>query len=163
MSSFGNTALSEKTDRRGESPPAVNCELPRSFHEVERLVGELASSWSDSASILQSRQWHRIAFCEPIAMTPLDEETGEPIDDQVVVVGRDISLGGVSFIHLRPLPFRRVALSFVGGADEQKSVVTELTWCRFRRDRTYIGGGRFLRTIHLPIDPAACWTALPRA
>lgn len=93
----------------------------------------------------------RSGFDYRLRLTPLD---GEVAQSPIVVVGRDISGGGVGFGHSDPLPFRRVLLeaydarlSELGLGDLALRVV--LRWCRFISTGHYESGGRIARAIDL--------------
>lgn len=119
------------------------------LQEIESLTEKLVASWHRTDRVLQTRRWHRAGFEKPLALTPLDEITEKPIGDPMPASGRNVSVHGVSFSHLDPLPFRKIAITFPDENDIQISVVTYLKWCRFTRKSVYHSGGRFIRTIEL--------------
>jgi len=124
----------------------------RRLQEIEHLVEKLVASWHGTKNVLQTRRWHRTGFEKPVVLTPLDDETEEPFGNPILASGRDVSLRGVSFLHIDPLPFRKVAITFPDDHDIPMSVVTCLKWCRFTREGLYHSGGNFLRTIELPAE-----------
>ena len=132
--------------------------------EFKRLIETTVASWESSPKVLQTRSWHRIQFRKPILMTPLDEQTHRPAGESQVVTGRDISLGGLSFIHTEPVAHRMVAITFLPETDLTalpESVVMNLTWCRYCQDGVLLSGGSFVREIELnltlpyPFAPSA--------
>jgi hypothetical protein len=128
----------------------------RTFREIERLVAELAASWHASNQVLQRRRWHRVQFSKPLLITPLDADENS-VDVGFVVTSRDLSVGGVSFMHERPLIYQKVAVTFPMDDCVSESVVTRLTWCRFTRQGSYLSGGQFIRGITLPPRAAETW------
>ncbi len=119
------------------------------LQEIDCLIEKLVASWHRTDRILLTRRWHRAGFEKPLALTPLDEITEKPIGDPLPASGRNVSVHGISFSHLDPLPFRKIAITFPDENDIQISVVTYLKWCRFTRESVYHSGGHFLRTIEL--------------
>ena len=136
--------------------------LPRT-REIDSLVHSVMATWNASGPLLQKRRWHRILFEKPIVLTPLDEHSGEWDGQPMVAKGHDISLGGISFSHASPLPFRLVAVTLVRADGRPESVVTRLTWCRFTREGIYRSGGQFLRKIDGEAALENDWEALPPA
>jgi hypothetical protein len=105
---------------------------------------------------LQSRRWHRAKFDRPLTVVPLDDRTENPLGSPLAVVGHDISLAGISFVHDQPLAPRKVAVTFQFEDGTSESILTVLKWCRFRRDGLYQSGGQFVRRV-----AADEWLALP--
>jgi hypothetical protein len=124
----------------------------RRIPEIEYLVDGFVASWHSGAASIQARRWHRIPFERRLTITPLfdamDGAAGEPFH----VIGREISLVGVSFTHRQPLAARRVAVTFDLADGTAESVVTRLRWCRFRRDCSYLSGGQFLYALEVAGD-----------
>ena len=83
--------------------------------------------------------------------------------DSKLAVGRDISLGGISFTHTDPLPCRNIAISFALDNGVLATAVTRLTWCRFTLDGVYQSGGLFLRTVEFPDSHDFDWDRLETA
>jgi hypothetical protein len=115
------------------------------FPEVEALADRVVASWHSSNASLQSRRWHRAKFDRPLTVTPLDDLLEVPAGAPLAVIGHDISLAGLSFIHVQPLAARKVAVAFQLDDGTIASVLTILKWCRFRRDGIYQSGGQFVR------------------
>jgi hypothetical protein len=115
--------------------------------EVEALADGVVASWHSSNTSLQSRRWHRAKFDRPLTVMPLDDRTEQPLGSPLAVVGHDISLAGISFVHDRPLAPRKVAVTFQFEDGTSDSILTLLKWCRFRRDGLYQSGGQFIRRL----------------
>jgi hypothetical protein len=135
----------ELREDRGDTLPVL-MRIP----EVEALADGVVASWHSANASLQSRRWHRAKFDWPLTVTPLDERTELPAGETLAVVGHDISLAGVSFVHDQPLAPRKVAVTFQFEDGTTESLLTLLKWCRFRRDGLYQSGGQFVR--RLPAD-----------
>ena len=72
---------------------------------------------------------------------------GEPLEDETIVaVGKNISLGGMSVFHQRPLPYRHVLACIEIGHSGSFRIPLDLHWCRFTRLGWYESGGRFSAT-----------------
>ena len=90
------------------------------------------------------RRWFkRYAYPVLIELTPIADDSAVPIDDTIVVVGRQLSLMGLDFYHHDPLPYRRAVVSLEHGKDQWVHYVIALAWCRFIRPNWYSSGGRF--------------------
>jgi len=94
---------------------------------------------------LERRQSGRFPFPFLIRLTPVDEVTLSPVDEPMVVVGKDLSEKGLGFYHQPPLPYRRAVVTLEDSAGRSVSLLIELSWCRFTRHGWYDSGGRFLR------------------
>jgi hypothetical protein len=138
-----NALACRNVRERAADPLRVLGQIP----EVRALADGVVASWHSSLASLQSRRWHRAKFDKPLRVTPLDDQTELPAGTALAVVGHDISLAGLSFIHSQPLAARKVAISFQLDGTTWESVLTLLKWCRFRRDGLYQSGGQFLRTL----------------
>jgi len=148
--------------RTASSREAIERTVLRRLNEVGGLVDALAATWQSPRQVLHARRWHRFRYERPVAVTPLDETTEEPVGETILAMGRDISKGGISFTHAQPLPFRKVAVSFQLDDGTCESVVTVLKWCRFTRHKVYQSGGQFERTIDPPRGAEGNWERLHR-
>jgi hypothetical protein len=136
--------------------------LPKT-HEIDRLVASVIATWNGRSPLLQKRRWQRILYDKPVVLTPLDEISGATKGESMLAHGHDISLGGISFTHSTPLPYRLIAVTLPRGDGRSESVVTRLTWCRFTLDGVYRSGGKFLRKGDVFPVPESDWDALPTA
>lgn len=100
----------------------------------------------------KNRNASRGAFCEVVWLIPIDEETRSPDFSRVsTLVTKDISAGGLSLIHDRPIGDRRM---IVGLQDESQPrfIVCDLEHC------TALGYGHYLIGLHpdevVQIDPS---------
>ena len=137
----GPVVAPRRIRERGTDPQTVLLQIP----EVEALADRVVASWHSSNASLQSRRWHRAKFDKPLRVTPLDDLLEVPAGVPLAVVGHDISLAGLSFIHDQPLAARKVSVAFQLDDGTCESVLTLLKWCRFRRDGLYQSGGQFVR------------------
>ncbi len=115
--------------------------------EIENLMHAHVASWSVSRGPLEFRSCQRVPFDQPIQLTPLNDETWEPVESPMTVTGSNISLGGISFRHSDLLPYRTVAIQF--GSEERgpHATVVRLKWCRFGTDHSFVSGGTFVGTV----------------
>jgi hypothetical protein len=160
------TALAAGDARRplpkGHSHKGLSGPASRGLAELEQLVASVVASWQASPCLLDSRRWHRVGYCRPVVLTPLADECARE-GTSWSITGKDISLGGFSFLHIRPLPHRFVAVTFVAGVATPVTLLVRLTWCRFTRESRYQSGGSFVREIVLDRAPADDWLRLPQA
>jgi hypothetical protein len=145
----GHAVARRNVLERAADPLHVLLRIP----EVEAIADGVVASWHSSLASLQSRRWHRAKYDKPLRVTPLDDQTELPAGIALAVVGHDISMTGLSFIHTQPLAARKVAIAFQLDDETCGSVLTLLKWCRFRRDGLYQSGGQFVRTLAATAEP----------
>ncbi|HLA83870.1 MAG TPA: hypothetical protein VJL29_03670 [Thermoguttaceae bacterium] len=114
-----------------------------------RICGLLASFRPRQAR-LERRGDQRYPFPYLLQLTPVDEDGTPSGEETVVVVGKHISEEGIGFYHNRPLPYRRMIVSFEAGNGSSFSFLVDLTWCRFTKQGWYESGGRFLEPVETP-------------
>ncbi len=127
------------------------------LEEMDQLLRSLLGSWSDNSHVLVTRQWHRLPYEHDIVVTPLCDETRQPIFDSFRTAGCDLSQGGISFEHPAALPCRYVAATFDVHDNQQCTVEVKLAWCRFTCEGVYRSGGKFLRSLPMPDDVFDAW------
>ena len=103
------------------------------------------ASWYSANSLLAPRSAYRVEYEEHICLTGLDNDF-QDCSTPVLVRGRDISVDGVSFNHLRPMPFRFVRM-LVPAPNGPEALTVRLTWCRYASHGEYVSGGYFLRQV----------------
>lgn len=158
-----STELLVPPARKTPSRDSIETAVLRRLGEIGGMVDALMASWHSSRQVLHARRWHRFQYHKPVVVTPLDDRTEEPAGPELLAMGRDISKGGISFAHDKPLSSRKVAVSFELDDGSYASIVTELKWCRFTRDANYQSGGQFLHTASIPVSDPNTWNRLPRA
>lgn len=119
------------------------------------------ASWYSPDSMLAPRRSHRIGFEERMCLTGLDGDLSE-CSAPLLVRGRDVSVDGVAFTHLRPLPYRHVQL-LMPLSNGPESVIVRLTWCRYARHGEYVSGGYFVRSADVHASEPADWDTLAEA
>lgn len=129
---------------------------PKSTSEKPKGVSQ--ASWHQSSSLIHGRGTHRVPFDDSVCIIGLDDSY-QSASAPVIVLGRDISADGISFVHGLPLPFRYVAVSIRSAAGIQ-TVAARLTWCRYSRHGHYVTGGKFLQQIPLTIETPSDWETL---
>jgi hypothetical protein len=138
--------------RSGGSTPHRLSPLHR-IQELECLLESVVASWNAGVPTFEKRHGQRVLYTKPMLLTPLLDDTETPAGNSVVVVGHDLSLGGISFVHRQPLPCRKVALRFIQQERVSEAVLVRLIWCRFTRRADYLSGGRLLRvSSEIPIQ-----------
>ena len=113
---------------------------------VERQVIALLCRGHQPVHV-ERRGLQRIATPYLMQLTPINGDGAFLTDETVVVVGKDITPGGLGFFHQQPLPYRRaivtVELPHVG----LLSVEVDVQRCRFTKLGWYESGGRLLRIV----------------
>ncbi|MDZ4820786.1 MAG: hypothetical protein SGJ20_17615 [Planctomycetota bacterium] len=74
-----------------------------------------------------------------------------PMEESLVVTGKHLSEGGLSFYHPEPISYRRVIASLDTGNGKFLGILLDLCWCRFTRQGWYESGGRFIRIVQSPV------------
>ena len=148
-----------------QAPPheSIESTVLRRLGTISTLMDSLIASWHSTRQVLHARRWHRFRYEKPVAVTPLDDATEQPIGETLLATGRDISKGGISFAHVQPLTCCKVAVTLQLDDGGCESIVTELKWCRFTRDGVYHSGGQFQRMIELPCAAGHHWDELELA
>ena len=94
----------------------------------------------------ERRRYARIPLPLLLRVTPLDQ-TGQRLENlAMTVVGKDISPRGLSFFHDRPMPHRRVLVTFDHPELGRFTMEVDIGWCQFTGSGWYVSGGRLLRS-----------------
>ncbi|MBX9792274.1 MAG: PilZ domain-containing protein [Pirellulales bacterium] len=118
--------------------------------DLRSHVWALLSSAQMQSRSADRRNSQRFPYPYLITVTPLDL-SGRPLpDDQFVVVGKNISEGGLSFYHQGPLAHRQAIVSLDAADGRWMSFLVDLTWCRFKAQGWYESGGQFLKKTVTP-------------
>ncbi len=100
-----------------------------------------------SVARLERRGERRYPYPYLIQVTPVDLEGARVSDQQIVVVGKQISEHGLGFYHQSPLEYRQVIVGLQRCDGPRVEVKMDLTWCRFTQLGWYESGGRFLEVV----------------
>jgi hypothetical protein len=95
---------------------------------------------------VERRRERRYPFPHLVTLIPVAPDGTHLTSETTVVVGKQLSLGGLSFFHRQPIPYRRAVVVFELGS-HRTALLTDLTWCRFTRHGWYENGGRFLQAV----------------
>jgi hypothetical protein len=137
------------TDERAAHPLAAgppqlvsallhNSQLNQQFRKLKQALEQPVT--------YERRAFARIPLPLLLRITPLDE-TGQRLDHAAMtVVGKDISPRGLSFFHDRPMPHRRVEVTFDHPELGRFTMQVDVGWCQFTGSGWYVSGGRMLRT-----------------
>ena len=107
-------------------------------------VEALLSQFNPGISV-ERRRHLRIPVPVLFRLTPLDDDRQPVAEQSIVVVGKNVSQRGISFIHNRPLPYRRARITLIQPGFGPFDVEVDVRWCRFTRPGWYESGGRLLR------------------
>ena len=127
--------------------PAVAAPAVLSEDGLKSQVRSLLTRLFPPGLPLERRHDGRFPFPYLIQLTPIDARTLTPIDETIVVVGKDLSERGLGFYHQAPLPYRRAIVTLEDASGRVVSLLMDLSWCRFTRHGWYDSGGRFLKLI----------------
>ena len=145
-----------------QTPESIGSLLLARLQGLETLFDSVVASWHNSRQILQARRWHRIAYPQPICLTPLDEATLHARGPTCLVEGRDVSIGGLSFSHRTTLECRLAAVTLWFNEHDCETVAVRLTWCRFTARGVYQSGGSYLRRLETRPFGERDWRAFPQ-
>jgi hypothetical protein len=133
-----------KVLRAARGPETVVCT------DVRSHVWALLSSAQFQSRSAERRNSQRFPYPYLVTVTPVDH-SGRPMSEaQFVVVGKNISEGGLSFYHQGPLANRQVIVSLDAADGRWMSFLVDLTWCRFKSQGWYESGGQFLKKTLTP-------------
>lgn len=122
---------------------------------VQTCITGLLNSFQHRSARMERRSDQRFPFPYLLNLTPVDVDGTPVIENNIVVVGKHVSEHGLGFYHNRPLPYRRMIVSFETGGGSWVSLLIDLTWCRFTKQGWYESGGRFLQAVTPPLGPIA--------
>ena len=134
-------------DRRAAQAPAAGPQLVSALLHSSQLNQQFRKLKQvlEQPIAYERRAFSRIPLPLLLRVTPLDA-TGHRLDDAAVtVVGKDISPRGLSFFHDRPMPHRRVEVSFDHPELGRFAMEVDVGWCQFTGSGWYISGGRLVR------------------
>ena len=101
---------------------------------VERLLDEP----TDSVALEKRREERKPFYC----VTELTLDGEHPITMPVYV--RDISTGGVGFVHSMPLETEEATVTFLVDDGQTHHVRVSIQWCRECDDQSYLSGAKML-------------------
>ena len=109
---------------------------------VEALT---ASVWPQRQH--ERRRHQRTPLPYLLKLIPLDRQ-GQPLPQEATtVIGRDVSVSGLSFFHQRPIPYRRAHVTLDHPAAGRFTMEVDISRCRFHRLGWYESGGRLVRAV----------------
>jgi hypothetical protein len=135
-----------------ESPPShLTLKLDAAEPPLKGQVWSLLSSMYPQS---ERRRTERFPYPKLVYLTPVASDGVTRAGDTVVVAGKHLSERGLGFYHPGPLAHRLVVASLEKAPDEWLHLLLDVSWCRFRRQRWYESGGRFLRSVPWPRSKA---------
>ncbi len=122
--------------------------LPRYDHRkaIERLIMNL----DVNPGGVEHRCERRFHYPRLLVVEPLDD-LGQVVGDRLTVVGKQLSLSGLSFFHPESIPYRWVAAELEGQGAQSVRLLMDLTWCRFTPHGWYESGGKILAALN-PVE-----------
>ena len=134
--------MKSETQKKSDRPKQTDAASTDVVEELMKLVG-LANS--NGAPEQRIRDRFPIFCC--MQLTPLDA-VGRPLfDEQMNVVGKDLSTQGVSFSHDSALPSRRLLLCIDVSETARVNVEAEITWTRQTLIGLFESGCRLIRKV----------------
>lgn len=112
---------------------------------IEQILGVVGQA--DSATSAEQRNRDRYPICCTMQLTPIGLD-GEPITAEIsTIVGKDLSVSGISFSHDFPLSHRRIIVSLPYSEAGQLSVEAEISWTRETPIGLFESGCRLIRKL----------------
>lgn len=133
------------TDTAWKISHDVRSRMTQLHYEVEQVISHFRLT---TPSGPDKRRLPRHAYPCAVDMWPVQQ--GRPTGERIVVIGKNMSLGGLDFFHREPLAQRYVIAALEQAPSRFVFLLTELHWCRFLRDGWYDGGGRFVKVVADP-------------
>jgi hypothetical protein len=94
----------------------------------------------------ERRRDRRYPYPHLITLIPIAPDGTHLTDETTVVVGKQLSAGGLSFYHREPIPYRQAVVVLEVGS-HRAALLMDLAWCRYTRQGWYENGGRFLQAV----------------
>lgn len=95
---------------------------------------------------VERRSDRRYPYPHLITLIPVAPDGTHLTDETTVVIGKQLSVGGLSFYHRQPIPHRRAVVVFEFGS-HRAALLVDLAWCRYMRQGWYVNGGRFIQAV----------------
>ena len=127
---------------RGPSQPVAIVELVRSQRNAIELISEILDNAQADCSA-DKRGDLRYPVCIPIEGTPFSDQ-GQQCGEPFATVTKDVSAGGIAFLHTAEITAQYAAISFPNAKRHfDQFVVVEVLYCR-EMGPLWQTGGRFL-------------------
>lgn len=122
--------------------------LPHGDVQLHAGVEQVAYFHHKTFCQLDNRRLPRYAYPKLIEVWPVENEI--PCNASLLVVGKNLSLGGLDFFHREPLAHRDVVIALEQGPQDWLYILMEINWCRFLQEDWYDSGGKFIREVDKP-------------
>jgi hypothetical protein len=96
---------------------------------------------------IERRNASRMALPILMELNPSPRDVPQSLAIEMVVVGKDLSDGGIGFFHDRPIPYRRGLITIRHDDGPPLTLEVDISWCRFTRMGWYESGGRILAIV----------------
>ena len=127
---------------KAPSQPDAVVEMVRSQRNAIELIREILDD-TQADFVADERVDLRYPVCVPIEVTPYSDQ-GQRSGEPFATVTKDISAGGIAFLHTAEIANRYIAVRFPRAKrHSDQSVVVEVRYCRELGPLWQIGG-RFL-------------------
>ena len=128
-----------------ENPSAAHSQQDRAT-ELRDAVQVIMAGTQHECRVSERRREHRTPYPYLIKLAPAAADGQPAADEEIVVVGKHLSTGGIDFYHREPIPHRWM-IAWLESGGQLHSVLVELLWCRFNKQGWYENGGRFVRLV----------------
>ncbi|HXT57279.1 MAG TPA: hypothetical protein VN699_01540 [Pirellulales bacterium] len=133
-----------------ESP---SCSLKHGPEDgIQAQVWRLLAGLYPNGNRVERRHEQRYPYPRLITLSPVKTDGVTPQGDDLTVVGKHLSEGGLGFFHPQPLSYRLVIASLESSEGRWLGFLLDLHRCRFTRHGWYESGGKFLRTVASPLS-----------
>jgi hypothetical protein len=119
-------------------------ESTSSMIELPEILDWIGAAPSSNSAERRTRV--RASICGRMELKPLDDK-GQLLNNASVIVGKDVSVRGISFSHDSPLECSHAVISFSDPEVGLFCVEVEITWTRVTPIGLYESGCRFTRTM----------------
>jgi PilZ domain len=115
--------------------------------QLDQHVQGLIDEAGTDAEADERRNRDRFPIPYTFRLTPVDHDGDLLTDETTTIVGKDLSLSGISFSHDHPLSYRRAIISLIHPMIGRFAVEAEVVWTRPTPVGLYESGCRLLRTV----------------
>jgi hypothetical protein len=119
---------------------------------VHNQVWRLLSGLYPNGNRIERRHEQRYPYPRLISLWPMKADGATPDGEELTVVGKHISEGGLGFFHQQPISHRLAVASLESSDGRWLGFLLDIHRCRFTHHGWYESGGKFLRAVPSPLN-----------
>ena len=119
---------------------------------VHNQVWRLLSGLYPNGNRIERRHEQRYPYPRLISLWPMKADGSTPDGEELTVVGKHISEGGLGFFHQQPISHRLAVASLESSDGRWLGFLLDIHRCRFTHHGWYESGGKFLRAVPSPLN-----------